>query len=297
MSERYYIRFRGRVLGPFSAEKTTEMVRRGQVTRVHELSPDGLTWKKAEEFSEFFSKASSNRSTRSQSERNDDSSELQADSTVVAVPQWHVHFDGQEHGPIDESVLVDWVRQGKVRGDNMVWRAGMAEWMTAESVRPNWFITQATMASRVASNVSQASSNSSDEIDGRLLAETVGKTNWLYFLSVSITILGVLSAIGAGIWFLEGVAILRESRFLGTNKLLVGGMAGIQAALTLVCGVLLLRHANAVALLRAVPTMQNAIVAAQRLSLFWFVAGLYMLLLLGFISFGILIEMLTEASS
>ncbi len=39
-----------------SADKTRELVRRGQITRVHELSPDGIEWRKAEEFTEFYPK-------------------------------------------------------------------------------------------------------------------------------------------------------------------------------------------------------------------------------------------------
>jgi hypothetical protein len=36
--DRVYIRFKGRVLGPLTQEKTMDMVKRGQITRQHELS-------------------------------------------------------------------------------------------------------------------------------------------------------------------------------------------------------------------------------------------------------------------
>ena len=42
-----YIRFKGRTLGPFSLERASEMKRRGQITRLHELSTDGMSWVKA----------------------------------------------------------------------------------------------------------------------------------------------------------------------------------------------------------------------------------------------------------
>jgi len=40
-----YIRFRGKVSGPFSAEELGAMISRGQVTRLHEVSHSGHSWK------------------------------------------------------------------------------------------------------------------------------------------------------------------------------------------------------------------------------------------------------------
>lgn len=294
MSDRYYVRFRGRVLGPFTAEKTTEMVRRGQVTRVHELSPDGLTWKKAEEFNEFFGKANARVAVQVESSAAVNESN-NANPTPVAI-QWHVHCDGQEYGPIDESVLVDWIRQGRVRGDNMVWRTGMTEWSPAEAIQPNWFASQTVSIGNRSVQPGNASTTSG-EIDARLIAETTSKVAWLYFLSVSVIIIAVLTCIGGGIFFIRGVAIMRESRTLGTN-LLVGGIVSLlYAAMAFTTGVLLLRYTNAVSTLRSIPTLENAIVSARRLSLFWFVSALFMILLIGFVAFGVLVELLADISA
>ena len=53
-NDQYYVRFRGRTLGPLSTQKIHDLVRRGQVTRMHELSLDGAIWRRADEFPEFF---------------------------------------------------------------------------------------------------------------------------------------------------------------------------------------------------------------------------------------------------
>lgn len=295
MSDRYYVRFRGRVLGPFTAEKTTEMVRRGQVTRVHELSPDGLSWKKAEEFSEFFGKANATRVAAVQAESQAAVVEARVESRAPAAPQWHVHCDGQEYGPIEESALLDWIRQGRVRGDNMVWRQGMTDWLPAEAVQPNWFVSQSASITNRSSQTANAVT--AGELDDRWVSETASKSAWLYFLSVSIIILAVLTSIGGGVFFIRGVAVMRESRTLGTN-LLVGGIGTmVYAGMTLVSGVLLLRYANAVSVLRSIPTVDNALTSAKRLSLFWFVTALFMILLIGFVAFGVLIEILADVST
>jgi len=49
-----YVRFKGRTLGPLTYQKIQDLVRRGQITRMHDLSYDGMSWIKAEEFGDLF---------------------------------------------------------------------------------------------------------------------------------------------------------------------------------------------------------------------------------------------------
>ena len=51
----YYVRIRGRQRGPFSLPKVQDLVRRGELSRKHEVSTDGHVWKSAVEFAEVFS--------------------------------------------------------------------------------------------------------------------------------------------------------------------------------------------------------------------------------------------------
>src|SRR5690242_12141571 len=46
-SQQYYIRVRGRVLGPFDLEKLKSLRSRGQFSRIHEISTDGQMWSPA----------------------------------------------------------------------------------------------------------------------------------------------------------------------------------------------------------------------------------------------------------
>ncbi len=59
--ERLYIRFKGRVLGPLTGEKVAELVKRGQITKQHEISTDSTEWKKAEEYPDLFRNELSNK--------------------------------------------------------------------------------------------------------------------------------------------------------------------------------------------------------------------------------------------
>ena len=57
MEDQLYVRIRGRVQGPFDTEKLRALVRRGQLSRMHEVSNDGNDWKQASEYSELFATA------------------------------------------------------------------------------------------------------------------------------------------------------------------------------------------------------------------------------------------------
>ena len=54
MDTALYMRIRGRVLGPYDQEKLQGLARRGQLSRMHELSTDGVSWVRASNFPELF---------------------------------------------------------------------------------------------------------------------------------------------------------------------------------------------------------------------------------------------------
>src|SRR5258708_1234857 len=53
----FYIRNRGRVLGPFSVERLKALRARGQFSRVHEVSQDGNSWQPATTLGVLFGEA------------------------------------------------------------------------------------------------------------------------------------------------------------------------------------------------------------------------------------------------
>ena len=56
--------------------------------------------------------------------------------TPPPVPQmaFHVAVNGQATGPFDEQTLQNQVRMGHLKRDSLVWKAGFADWVAAESV-------------------------------------------------------------------------------------------------------------------------------------------------------------------
>src|SRR3954451_9326718 len=54
VEEQLFVRIRGHVQGPYELEKLRALVRRGQLSRMHEVSADGSVWKQAATFPELF---------------------------------------------------------------------------------------------------------------------------------------------------------------------------------------------------------------------------------------------------
>lgn len=54
MSQQFYIRIRGIEQGPFDEGQLMQLVRRGQLARIHEISTDRKHWSVAEEYPQFF---------------------------------------------------------------------------------------------------------------------------------------------------------------------------------------------------------------------------------------------------
>ena len=102
--ERFYVRFKGRVLGPLTRDKTLELAKRGQITKQHELSPDGVAWKQAHEFAGFFTseRAIANQSTVREKQQ-------EASAPEAPTEEWYAHFNNSNQGPVDSKGMKNWI--------------------------------------------------------------------------------------------------------------------------------------------------------------------------------------------
>ena len=57
-----------------------------------------------------------------------------SDGARVKMKQWHCHINGQKYGPVDEPTLKQWIAQGRLGKDDLVWTEGMAEWAKVSAV-------------------------------------------------------------------------------------------------------------------------------------------------------------------
>ena len=54
MENQLYVRIRGRILGPYDQDKLQSLARRGQLSRLHEVSQDATNWVRASTYPELF---------------------------------------------------------------------------------------------------------------------------------------------------------------------------------------------------------------------------------------------------
>lgn len=135
-ASKYYLQFNGRVVGPFSQEKATEMVRRGQISRIHQLSADGLSWRPAEEFTELYPKKVEIVQSRESSAEVTRSDESKTD--IESEKVWFFHVNGENVGPISESELKLKFDSGLIGSSCLVWKDGMGEWLPLSQVHSAW---------------------------------------------------------------------------------------------------------------------------------------------------------------
>jgi hypothetical protein len=75
--------------------------------------------------------------------------EAQADDFLLppgapAAPQsrtsapWHLQFStGQQLGPLDDSILQQWLGEGRIGPDDLLWREGWSQWQSVSAVFPH----------------------------------------------------------------------------------------------------------------------------------------------------------------
>lgn len=51
------------------------------------------------------------------------------------MTEWFVQIDGQRHGPVDATTLRAWVREGRLKPSDLVWREGVEDWVAAVKVK------------------------------------------------------------------------------------------------------------------------------------------------------------------
>lgn len=282
MSNRYFIRFKGRVLGPMTQEKVIELVQRGQVTRHHELSPDGLQWRLADSFEEFYNKRHSDNSTnRSDSQHLDNTDELMLSEDVgdrkhkaLQTDKWFTHVDGTQLGPVEEPAIRQWIGLGKITSETLMWKEGMGEWMAASLVRPQWFSTSVRGG---------ATDQNLKEINGTgleistIIFEMRRRNAWVYVVAITMTLMVSVQVI-ANVFLL--IKELVAPAVSGSQAIWSVFLVMLYLAISLIGFVACLRliqYANIITAMKYAPTPENMLSATQILSLFWFYSGVYIL--------------------
>jgi S1-C subfamily serine protease len=141
----YYIRVRGKVMGPLGLHQLKTLRDRGQFRRFHEVSEDGTRWMPASLLSDLFPSSAAGKDQISQPaslERGDSQPASPANAGNVAkVPaqspaEWYyMDPDENRQGPVSKEKFLALVQTRAINDKTPVWKNGMADWETAGSVK------------------------------------------------------------------------------------------------------------------------------------------------------------------
>lgn len=230
-----YVRIRGRVQGPFDESKLRNMIQKGQLSRVHQVSEDGNSWVKASEYRELFSSAPVNSSQPQAHDANtshhEPAHESRGDTSPPSEPKdWYFGSGDKPVGPFTFGQIREMVMTGKLSSNDIVWKEGMNDWVPISSI-PDFQIAGGHSQQAVSSAQAQSSvDDKADQLDHSMIRAVMSSRPWILFFSITILVFGSLLDVGAIILLLQGFKIGSGFMFLHGISALVWGSILIVAA-------------------------------------------------------------------
>lgn len=145
-TDTFYIRFRGRTSGPYSRDDLARMVKRGQVTRMHQVSMDQAEWRRGSDVSDWLgedgevltrdtsSLAFQAPATEPEHESNaSDTMQNEAGMDSQNEARWYLEVNQEQLGPLADSQVLSMLARGSINGSTLVWREGYSNWMSLDS--------------------------------------------------------------------------------------------------------------------------------------------------------------------
>jgi len=298
-----YLRVRGRVLGPYDQEKLRALVRRGQLSRMHEVSTDGTHWVRASTYAELFvgtpvklvvpemqvAAAPPVHTLVEESVIQLADDTLLADNAptpasvatapiAVAPPaerKWYYEFRGGQHGPVEESALRQMLDTGQLDVDALVWNDSMTQWAAASQV-PG--LVAAPVVHRTQQGAVEHGHAPGQDLEGLCKAAQASRP-WVLFLSIT-------AFVYAGLCLLGGFLELVIGADKGITFLVASGLFGIVAgAVVATGGFLLSSYAGRLGALVHSKSARVLESAMDRLRTFWVFVSIVLIVALTFIGF------------
>ena len=125
MADSYFIKSRGRTLGPYTLLQCQQMARKGQLARTSEISTDNSNWSQASNYSEVF-------------ERPRDPIIIEQAPAGPPDPGmdslWYYALNGEQKGPTSNENILAMVRAGSLTGTDRVWKEGLDNWVQISDI-------------------------------------------------------------------------------------------------------------------------------------------------------------------
>jgi hypothetical protein len=281
VEHQFYIRIRGRILGPYDEARFQSLARRGQLSRMHEVSLDSINWVPASKYPDLFTNADTPQATgvppALKAAEQAETRNFDAPTGVGRL--WWYRKNGAQVGPVAEAEVRQYLVSGMLSGDDFVWSEGMPQWVPARQAPA----LGATQASPIATNDFRVETDQSTYAEPDLtpsLCRAAGNSrNWVLFIAIAFFI-------NAGFSLVGGIFLL----VMGANHHLSPAVAqGLFALMfsidATIGGCLLMTYANRLAGLRYGSRSIVLEKSLDTLRSFWVYVSINLILLLGIIAF------------
>ena len=294
METSLYIRIRGRVLGPYETEKLQIMVRRGQLSRLHELSTDGVSWVRATNYPELFTtnvelpqQANAQVSEKAATPKGNGLATSTNPVTIAAAPtaadaKWYYSRGGVQLGPVDSAMMRSMAMSGQLSPDDLVWTDGMGDWQAGRNV-PGIEWPHIGAASAVPTTSHHATDQYSNkpkqdvELPESLARSAVGARSWVIFVSIVLFLL-------AGLLVLSGMGLIVEGGRNSRNQSVSAGIFSLLTAVVIAVGAfMLINYGSRLSGLRFSPAPILLERALDSLRNFWMYVGICLIVWLVFL--------------
>jgi hypothetical protein len=126
MADAFYVRVRGKISGPFDIASLQKLVRRGALSRIHEISSDRAAWNAAGQYEDLFPSAAAPSHQPVAVENSPAKPESDVPQISAATASSHILYfytqRGSTVGPVPLSVLKTLAENGTLHRDDLVWR-------------------------------------------------------------------------------------------------------------------------------------------------------------------------------
>ena len=127
-NQKYFVRIRGKIMGPFSLDQLVSLKNRGRLHDEHEVSTDRSTWVPATRIEGLFEQKTADAVTASDQDPKGD------DTASGGATSWYYTIDDVQKGPVSFSKLKKLCRNGTISDDDLVWNEGLDEWIPVSEV-------------------------------------------------------------------------------------------------------------------------------------------------------------------
>jgi hypothetical protein len=272
-----YIRMRGRILGPYDQEKLQSLARRGQLSRMHELSADATNWVRASTYPELF--VSEDAPTAAAPPETPGTGKVHEPPGRPAGPRWWYGKNGTESGPVDQTTLQQLLASGNISLDDLVWSEGMTQWLPARHAPGLLPSPPGFSAPRGGVGAAATPAGAKEELSSSLCKAASKSWAWVIFIAI-------VGFISAGLQCVVGILeLIHGGKDHLTAVVAAGLFSLIFGADVAAGGFLLSAYARRVASLRYSNHPVVLEKALDTLQTFWVYVSINLIVLLAFFVF------------